>query len=106
MYSKMKTAPLFDSLSIEGSSPPSVFIGRFGYPKVNIGPMIPPIHGDTSEMDTPELWIGKKIDDIVDFRSQLVRGMHRVDIFDVESSNKIVEITRELALAPMGPRLP
>jgi hypothetical protein len=103
MYSKMRTAPLFDSLSIEGSSPPSVFIGRFGYPKVNIGPMIPPLFGDTSEMDTPELWIGKKIDDIVDFRSQLVRGMHRVDIYDVESPNKIVEITRELAMAKESP---
>ncbi len=99
MYSKMRSAPLFDSLSIEGSSPPSVFIGRFGYPKVNIGPMIPPLHGDTSLMDTPELWIGKKIDEIVDFRSQLVRGKYQVDIHNVESSNKIVEITRELALA-------
>lgn len=99
MYSKMRTAPLFDSFSIEGSTPPSVFIGRFGYPKVNIGPMIPPLHGDTSLMDTPELWINKTIDDIIDFRSQLVRGKHRVDIHDVESSNKIIEITRELALA-------
>lgn len=99
MYSKMRVAPLFDSLSIEGSTPPSVFIGRFGYPKVNIGPMIPPVHGDTSLMDTPELWVDKSIDDIVDFRSQLVRGKYRVDIYDVESTNKIVEITRELALA-------
>jgi hypothetical protein len=99
----MRNAPLFDSLSIEGSSPPSVFIGRFGYPKVNIGPMIPPLHGDTSLMDTPELWLDKKIDDIVDFRSQLVRGMHRVDIFDVESRDRIVNITRELALAKESP---
>jgi hypothetical protein len=103
MYSKMRSAPLFDSLSIEGSSPPSVFIGRFGYPKVNIGPMIPPVHGDTSLMDTPELWIGKRIEDIVDFRSQLVRGKYMVDIHDVEISNKIVEITRELALAKESP---
>ncbi|UCE39525.1 MAG: hypothetical protein JSW00_02565 [Thermoplasmata archaeon] len=103
MYSKMRTAPLFDTLSLEGSSPPSVFVGRFGYPKVNIGPMIPPVHGDTSEMDTPELWIGKEIDDIVDFRSQLVRGKFAVDIFDVESTNRIVEITREMALAKESP---
>jgi hypothetical protein len=103
MYSKMRSQPLFDSLSIQGSSPPSVFVGRFGYPKVNIGPMIPPVHGDTSLMDTPELWIGKRIEDIVDFRSQLVRGKYMVDIHEVESSNKIVEITRELALAKESP---
>jgi hypothetical protein len=99
LYSKMKTAPLFDSYNIEGSSPPSIFVGRFGYPKVSIGPMIPPIHGDTSEMDTPELWLGKNIEEIVDFRSQLVRGKYTIEIHDVESSDKIVEQTRELALA-------
>ncbi len=103
LYSRMRTEPLFDSLSIEGSSPPSVFVGRFGYPKVSIGPMIPPLHGDTSVMDTPELWINKSIDEIVDFRSQLVRGKYSVDIYDVESSNKIVEITREVALAKESP---
>jgi len=103
MYSKMRSAPLFDSLSIDGCTPPSIFIGRFGYPKVNIGPMIPPLHGDTSLMDTPELWINKSIDEIVDFRSQLVRGKYTVEIHDVESPNKIVEITRELALAKESP---
>ncbi len=99
LYSKMRNEPLLDSLSLEGSSPPSVFVGRFGYPKVSIGPMIPPLLGDTSLMDTPELWIDKSIDDIIDFRSQLVRGKYRVDVMDVESSNKIVEITREVALS-------
>lgn len=103
LYSRMRSAPLFDSLKIEGSSPPTVFIGRFGYPKVSIGPMIPPIHGDTSLMDTPELWLGKNINEIVDFRTKLVRGKYRVEIHDVESSDKIVGITRELALARESP---
>ena len=31
--------------TIDGSSPPSIFVGRYGYPKVRIGPMIPPLHG-------------------------------------------------------------
>jgi hypothetical protein len=91
--------PLIDTLRLGGSSPPSVFIGRIGYPKVSIGPMIPPVMGDTSVIDTPELWLDRSIDDIVDFRSMLIRGKHAVDVFDVESSNKIVEYTRELALA-------
>jgi len=37
--------------------------------------------------------------EIVDFRSQLVRGMHYVRVHDVESRDPIVERTRELALA-------
>ncbi len=98
-HSRKKVNPLIDTLKIGGSSPPSVFIGRIGYPKISIGPMIPPVIGDTSVIDTPELWLDRSIDDIVDFRSMLIRGKHTVDIFDVESSNKIVEYTRELALA-------
>jgi len=98
-HSRDKVRPLIDTLRLGGSSPPSVFIGRIGYPKVAIGPMIPPIMGDTSVIDTPELWLDRSIDDIVDFRSMLIRGKHNVDVFDVESSNKIVGYTRELALA-------
>ena len=98
-HSRDKVRPLIDNLKIGGSSPPSVFIGRIGYPKVSIGPMIPPVMGDTSLIDTPELWLDKSIDDIVDFRSMLIRGKHTVDVYNVESSNKIVEYTRELALS-------
>ena len=98
-HSQTKIKPKINVMKIGGSSPPSVFIGRVGYPKVSIGPMIPPVMGDTSIIDTPELWLDKTIDEIVDFRSMLIRGKHTVDIKDVESSNKIVEYTRELALA-------
>jgi hypothetical protein len=98
-HSRDKVKPLINSLKLGGASPPSVFIGRIGYPKVAIGPMIPPVMGDTSLIDTPELWLDKSLDDIVDFRSMLVRGKHMVDIYDVESSNKIVEYTKELALS-------
>ena len=98
-HSRDKVRPLIDTLKIGGSSPPSVFIGRIGYPKVSIGPMIPPIMGDTSIIDTPEMWLDKSLDEIVDFRSMLVRGKHTVDVYDVESTNKIVEYTKELALS-------
>ncbi|HIG99194.1 MAG TPA: hypothetical protein HA258_01320 [Thermoplasmata archaeon] len=98
-HAKVKTKPFLDSLRLEGASPPSVFIGRIGYPKVSIGPMIPPVMGDTSEIDTPERWLNKTLDDIVDFRSQLVRGKFTVDVTNVESPHRIVEFTRELALS-------
>jgi len=98
-HSRDKVTPLIDDVKLAGSSPPSVFVGRFGYPKVSIGPMIPPIMGDTSLIDTPELWLDKSIDDIVDFRSMLIRGKYTVDVNDVENSSKIVNFTRELALS-------
>jgi hypothetical protein len=98
-HSKVKMKPLVNNLRLEGASPPSVFIGRIGYPKVAIGPMIPPVMGDTSEIDTPERWLDKTLDDIVDFRSQLVRGKFTVNVTNVESTNRVVEYTRELALS-------
>jgi hypothetical protein len=100
-YVQTKVKPLIDSTYLDGSSPPSVFIGRFGYPKVFVGPMIPPIHGDTSLMDTPELWSGKSIEEIVNFRFQLVRGKYVTNIKNFEG--RIVEKTREIALAENSP---
>jgi len=100
-YVQTKAKPLIDSTHLEGSSPPSVFIGRFSYPKVYIGPMLPPQFGDTSVMDTPELWAGMSIDQIVDFRFRLVRGkfLNPIKNFD----GKIIEQTREIALAEKSP---
>lgn len=97
-YSFSKTAPLIDTTDLEGCSPPAVFVGRFGYPKVDIGPLIPPIFGDTSEMDTPEMWVGKPMEQIVDFRSQLVRGKYRIDATNFKEGGRIVEKVQELAL--------
>ncbi len=62
------------STSLEGSSPPSVFVGRYGYPKVKVGPLLPPVHGDTSVFDKPEMWLGKGLEEILRYRLALVRG--------------------------------
>lgn len=95
----LKSVPLMSSEDIAGASPPSVFIGRIGYPYVYAGPLVPPINEDTSLFDLPEMWFGRTIDEIVGFRSLLIRGKHRVHVQKFEDAGKIVEQTRELALA-------
>jgi DNA repair protein NreA len=95
----LKSVPLMSSEDIDGASPPSVFIGRIGYPNVYVGPLVPPVHEDTRLFDLPEQWFGKSIDEIVGFRSLLVRGKHRVQVQEFTSAGKIMEQTRELALA-------
>ena len=60
---------------IDGSSPPSLFVGSYGYPKVRIGPMIPPLHGDTTILDRTELWTGKSIEEIANYRLSLFLGI-------------------------------
>ncbi|MGA9140791.1 MAG: Nre family DNA repair protein [Methanocella sp.] len=97
-YAKLKNAPRIDAMTLYGSAP-GVFVGRHGYPMVSIGPLVPPVIGDTSEMDTPERWIGKTIDDIVGFRSSLVRGMYKVNVRKPEKFGKIVENMALLSMA-------
>ncbi len=94
---RMRAAPVGTDLA--GSSPPSVFIGSAMYPKVCAGPMIAPVHGDTSVMDRPEEWIPGNIsqEEIIRYRLSLVRGMQTVAISDVE--NRFVEKIQEIALS-------
>ena len=84
---------------ILGSSPPGVFVGRLGYPRVSIGPMVPPRFGDTSILDTPEEWLGKPIDQIVDYRYSLVRGNSRASVEDAREPGRFLSSLQELAMA-------
>ena len=97
-YYKLKMSPLTSKLEIVGSSPTDLFVGRFGYPYVNIGPLLPPEFGDTSILATPERWTHMSIEDIVAMRSKLVRGMYLTKITNVEKG-KMEELVRDLALA-------
>jgi len=85
--------------NLDGSSPPSVFIGHADYPRVYVGPMIAPFEGHTEILDTPESWIPmqKSQEDIIGYRLNLVRGKRRVDITDVEGN--FVRKLQEISLA-------
>jgi DNA repair protein NreA len=83
--------------TIDGSSPPSMFVGHYGYPKVRIGPMISPLHGDTTILDRTELWTGKSIEEIANYRLSLVLGTMNVNIYDTHSRD--VESMQELAMS-------
>jgi DNA repair protein NreA len=89
----------FASSAISGASPPSVFVGQYGYPKVSIGPMVPPnIHGNTSSiLDSPERWVGKTLNEILDYRLSLVRGLNSINIDDLE--NRFILSLQELTMS-------
>lgn len=88
----------FPRSTIIGASPPSVFVGRYGYPKVSIGPLVPDdLHGDTSILDSPEAWIGKTLQEILNYRLSLVRGLNSVKIDDLE--NKFILSLQELTMS-------
>jgi hypothetical protein len=87
----------FTNKVINGSSPPSLFVGEYGYPHVRVGPMIPPYHGDTSILDNPELWLGKSLEEIVNYRINLLKGTMIHDVSKI--SDRYIESLQDLVLS-------
>jgi DNA repair protein NreA len=82
---------------IAGASPPSLFVGHKGYPRVNVGPLVPPIHGNTGILDCPEAWTGRTINQIVNFRMNLIRGIVRSNA--KKPSGKYIDTLQEMAMS-------
>ncbi|AEH24507.1 Nre family DNA repair protein [Pyrococcus yayanosii] len=93
-----KVAKFVDRTDIFGSSPPSVFVGEFGYPRVKIGPLVPPVEGNTRHLDDPLRWEGRSVRDILYYRSLLVMGEMRADV-DVRKSGRVLGEIQELAMS-------
>ena len=99
-YTFMKIARNIDTTNLFGDSPPSIFVGRIGYPYVQAGPMVPPVLGNTSIFDLPEAWFGKPLEEILDYRIKLIRGMFPVNVKKITQleRNKVFQKTQELAM--------
>jgi hypothetical protein len=88
-----------DREQIAGSTPPAAFVGRIGYPKVYVGPLLPNFYGDTVLLDTPEWWLGKGIEEIVSFRYSLVRGKSRLEVKAASTGHRLLDTLQELAMS-------
>jgi DNA repair protein NreA len=94
-----RTLPMVAGTEFEGSSPPGLFVGRFGYPRVSIGPLFSAEHGSTELLDSPEDWVGRSVEEVVGFRTGLVRGTMRVNVLDAEKPIRLLEEVQLLGLA-------
>ena len=94
-----RTLPMVTGTEMDGSSPPGLFVGRFGYPSVAVGPLLSPEHGSTELLDTPEEWVGRSVEEVVGFRTGLVRGTSRIRVTDAEKPNPYLESLQLLGLA-------
>ncbi len=93
----VKLRRVHGSREVYGSSPPSVFVGRYGYPYVSLGPSLPPVTGDTSIYDLPEKWLSLSLERILDYRWSLITGSRRVNIYSVD--DPFIERLHELVLS-------
>jgi hypothetical protein len=99
LYSLLKAESAVNSDRMFGSSPPGVFVGRIGYPYVYAGPLVPPLLGDTALYDAPEQWLQKTVEEIIGFRTNLVRAKFRVNVRKPFQNKKFIDKTLEVALA-------
>ena len=74
--------PLEGKTGVDGSSPPSVMVGRLGYPKVRVYPATPPIHGSTDWLEEPKAWLSMSLEDFLTSRLTLIRGSTVFNIND------------------------
>jgi hypothetical protein len=88
------------STNLFGASPPSAFVGSWGYPKVLVGPLVPPVRGeDTSILDASESWLQYDLAEILRFRLSLVRGKAPRRIAEARAPDKILATVQEGAMA-------
>ncbi len=81
---------------------PAPFVGRFGYPRINVGLLTPPDDpGNEWEYDAPRHWaeFGKTIPEIVDLRSALLNNRKAYDVVSVRKSARLLDIAQEAGLA-------
>lgn len=93
---KIKNRIIKENFSTEGVAP---FIGRYGYPSVNIGILAPPEETDDTWLyDAPKYWAVNnfQIPKIVDFRSSLINSRDKIS---VRGRNKFLELNQEVSMA-------
>jgi hypothetical protein len=90
----------FSDNTLYGSSPPSVFVGEQGYPKVLIGPQVPPILGEeTAIMEKPDLWLDRSINEIISMRFSLVRTKKPIPVDSASNPDRVLAETQTLVLS-------
>ena len=83
-------------------SAPNVFVGRFGYPKVDVG--ILNTESYDSKQDNPRLWAQNnfEINDIIKIRATLINSNFRSQVKG-DQKNKFLDVSKEVSMAVKAP---
>jgi DNA repair protein NreA len=103
-YIKIKDTILNLKKDIQSMSP-APFIGRIGYPYINVGILAPPeISDDIDYLDAPRQWAEKKEDipSIIEKRSILINSRKKTGILE---KNRFINIAQEIAMAKTSPEI-
>src|SRR3989338_753148 len=82
---------------------PAPFIGRYGYPDIQVGILAPQDIRDTAEYDAPRDWAKKnlQIPEIINYRSALINSRFKAHIKQKRDAmqNKFLDIAKEVGMA-------
>jgi hypothetical protein len=101
--SLFKTRDALNKDSFAGSSP-APFVGRFGYPEVNVGILAPPeVSEDAWIYDSPKHWAATNIsiEEIASLRSSLINSRFKANVKAAAGSSqaKLLELSQEIGMA-------
>ncbi|MBI4017954.1 MAG: hypothetical protein HY366_03345 [Candidatus Aenigmarchaeota archaeon] len=100
LLSRVELKPKLDATLTDEFFGPStnVFVGRFGYPRVSVGPLsvIQANSTDMQVIDDPSKWFGLSYQKIIELRSLMMRSKHPEN---VKTSSRFTEDNKLLALA-------
>lgn len=85
--------------TLYGATPPSTFVGQYGYPRVLAGPLVPPIEEDVRILDAEEHWLDHSLQDILTYRMSLVRGKRPLEVDVARQPDRQLEAVQEVAMA-------
>lgn len=91
---------LSNQTDVFGASPPAVFIGSYGYPRILAGPLVPPTSQiDTAMLDQSESWLTKSFSDLLSYRFSLVRGKKPTPVHSARDPDRLLSTMQELVMA-------
>ncbi|MEM2910567.1 MAG: hypothetical protein QXO01_05860 [Nitrososphaerota archaeon] len=90
----------FQDRMVFGVSPPTVFVGEWGYPRVNVGPAISTMEKNiVGLLDTHERWLNFSIDELLFMRLSLLHGKRRTGVVAARMPSRLIESFQELAMS-------
>jgi len=88
---------------IDGTSPPSVFIGsKLKYPLVNVGILSPLDRDDNAWVyDNEKYWANNnfQINDVLKLRNSLLNSRFQSKVYDTRASKRFLQIAQDIAIA-------
>ncbi|MGC8645351.1 MAG: Nre family DNA repair protein [Thermoplasmata archaeon] len=84
---------------VAGNSPPSVFVGHNGYPRVRVGPSLPMDSGDTSIYDNPMKWGRMSVEEVAKLRFSLFRGYKLLRVDEASDPGRYLLELHDLAIS-------